>query len=85
MKLCVECGKKIGILNSYNHPVKGKKHTVCGDCFTRIDKFLTLWREYVLSGSFNKESSELKFNYEWEKNFTTITNIYEDFRKSTIH
>jgi len=85
MKLCIECGKKIGILNCYNHPVKGKKHTICGDCFTRIDSFLTLWREYVLSDSFNKDSSDFKFNFEWEKKFTTIKNIYEDFRKSTIH
>jgi hypothetical protein len=85
MKLCIECGKKIGILNCYNHPVKGKKHTVCGDCFTIIDKFLTLWREYVLSDSLNKVSSDFKFNFEWEKKFTTIKNIYEDFRKSTIH
>jgi len=67
MTFCEECREKIGIFKRYNHPVFGKKSIVCGDCFTRIDEILTLWREFVLSNSFNEESSELKFNLESNK------------------
>ena len=69
MKFCEECGIKIGIFSSYNHPVNGKKSMICGDCFTRIYKDLTLWGEFVLSNSFNKEASELKFNYKFNKSY----------------
>ncbi len=64
MNFCEECGKKFGIFSGYNHPVLGKKSIVCGDCFSNIDTTLTLWRKFVLSNSFNKELSGLKFNFE---------------------
>jgi len=72
MKFCEECGEKIGLLSRYNHPVLGKKSIVCGDCFAIIDKDLTLWREFVLSNSFNKDARELKFNFEFNKGCNTI-------------
>ena len=75
MKFCEECGEKIGIFSGYNHPVLGKKSIVCGDCFTRIDETLTLWREFILSNSFNKEFSELKFNFNREF-FLPKSNIF---------
>ena len=68
MKFCEECGKKFGIFSGYKHPVLGKKSLVCGDCFSSIDETLTLWREFVLSNSFNKEYSELKFNFDVLRN-----------------
>jgi hypothetical protein len=70
MKFCEECGDKIGILRGYNHPVFGKKSLVCGDCFSSIDESLTLWRDFVLSNSFNKGNSELKFNLNVLRNFS---------------
>ena len=75
MKFCEECGKKIGIFNGYNHPISGKKSIVCGDCFNSIDETLTLWREFVLSNSFNKESSDFKFNFRRE-NFSPKSQIF---------
>lgn len=35
---CTECGKKIGILGGYTHPVLGKGKCVCGDCFQKIEE-----------------------------------------------
>lgn len=75
MKFCEECEKKMSIFNRYNHPILGKKSIVCGDCFTSIDETLTLWREFVLSNSFNKESSEFKFNFIRE-NFSPKSQIF---------
>lgn len=75
MKICEECGKRTGIFSGYNHPVFGKKSIVCGDCFISIDETLTLWREFVLSNSFNKESNEFKFNLNKE-NFTPKSQIF---------
>ena len=72
MKFCEECRRKVGVFSGYNHPVLGKKSIVCGDCFTRIDETLTLWREFILSNSFSNEFSELKFNFEFNKGCNTI-------------
>jgi hypothetical protein len=75
MKFCEECGGKIGLFSGYNHPVIGKKSIVCGNCFTSIDEILTLWREFVLSNSFNEESSESIFNFKRE-NFLPQSQIF---------
>ena len=69
MKFCEECGGKIGLFSGYNHPVIGKKSIVCGNCFTRIDEILTLWREFVLSNSFIEETSESIFDFKRENFF----------------
>jgi len=37
-KACAECGKKLGFLKRYRHPIKGRKKCVCGDCWDRIEK-----------------------------------------------
>lgn len=44
---CAECGKKLGILSGYKHPVKGKKYAVCGDCFNTIDDSVRTWGNFV--------------------------------------
>jgi hypothetical protein len=72
MKFCEECGKKTGIFSRYNHPVFGKKSIVCGDCFNSIDETLSLWMEFVLSNSFNKEYNKLKFIYYSNKSFNIL-------------
>ena len=73
MKFCEECGKKFSMFSRYNHPVLGKKSIICGNCFNSIDETLTLWREFVLSNSFKNESTGLKFNFEFFKDYNTIS------------
>lgn len=36
--ICSECGKKLGFLEGYRHPVDGKKKCVCGKCWDKIEK-----------------------------------------------
>jgi hypothetical protein len=72
MKFCEECGEKISIFSGYNHPFLGKKSIICGDCFNSIDEELTLWRNLVLSNSFNNEFHKLKFNFKLNKDWNNI-------------
>ena len=37
-KTCAECGKKLGFLKRYRHPIEGRKKCVCGDCYYKIEK-----------------------------------------------
>jgi hypothetical protein len=45
MKKCVECGKKLGILGGFIHPVKGNKFLLCSSCFDTIYESVIKWRE----------------------------------------
>jgi len=59
MKDCVECGKKLGIIEGYRHPTMGKEYLVCNHCFDTVNASVDTWREVVSSyvGFFYKESS----------------------------
>lgn len=60
MKGCEECGKKLGILNGYRHPTKGKNHLLCSSCFDILHESVVKWREANLPyvGFFNKKTPE---------------------------
>jgi len=47
MKVCVECGKKLGIFEGYQHPTMGKKKLVCSPCFEHVEESVAKWREFV--------------------------------------
>ena len=51
MKICEECGKKLGIIEGYQHPTLGKKHTVCGLCFEKVSDSVEKWTEFILNNS----------------------------------
>lgn len=38
MRKCDECGKKIGVIGSYDHPIKGEDKTVCKSCYDNLIK-----------------------------------------------
>ena len=81
MKDCEECGKKLGVLEGYQHPTLGKKHLLCGHCFDQVSESVEKWREFVLANSFNMETSKSKSQVNWKKiktNFTKIREILYD-------
>jgi len=45
---CAECETKLGLLSGYKHPIKGKKHIVCGHCFEVVNAEVDKNREQVL-------------------------------------
>ncbi len=58
MVACVECGKRLGLFRYY-HPTLGKKNMVCGSCLLRVEDSVAQWRDFVLSNSFNPETSKI--------------------------
>jgi hypothetical protein len=65
MKGCEECGKRLGILNGYRHPIRGRNHLVCSECFDSIHESVVNWRKantpYI--GFFNKINSTKSNNH----------------------
>ena len=61
---CKECGKILGLLEGYRHPIYGKSHLLCSICFDTVYESVRKWGEFVVSNSFNKTSpsSDLKIN-----------------------
>jgi hypothetical protein len=44
---CNECGKRLGFVDSYRHPVKGKQYPVCNSCFDSVNESVNQWREFI--------------------------------------
>ena len=68
-KVCKECGKKLTILSRYNHPIRGKKHIICGACYKKLDRVVAQWRTFVfdhpkLIDSLSIDGETLKNNFE---------------------
>ncbi len=61
MKECVECGKNLGIMEGYRHPIMGKDNLLCSNCFDTVFESVEKYREFVslYIGFFNKESSTI--------------------------
>jgi hypothetical protein len=59
MKACVECGKNLGILEGYRHPIMGKDNLICSHCFDTVFERVEKYREFITPyvGFFNKKSS----------------------------
>ncbi len=58
MKDCVECGKKLGIIEGYRHPTLGKEYLLCSTCFDTVTVSVDKWRAAVSSyaGFFHTET-----------------------------
>jgi hypothetical protein len=56
---CVECGKKLGVIEGYRHPVMGKDYLLCRYCFDTVSTSVDKWKEFISTnnGFFKKETS----------------------------
>jgi len=56
---CVECGKKLGLIEGYRHPTLGKEYLVCSRCFDSVSISVEQWQKVVSSyvGFFSRETS----------------------------
>jgi hypothetical protein len=59
MKVCVECGKNLGIIEGYRHPTMGKDNLLCSHCFDTVFESVEKYREFITPyiGFFNNKSS----------------------------
>jgi len=74
MKECVECGKKLGIIEGYCHPTMGKDYLLCSTCFDTVSESVERYKEFVSPyvGFFNKESSTIDDIQKFRENITRI-------------
>jgi hypothetical protein len=72
MKECVECQKKLGIIEGYRHPTMGQDYLLCSSCFDTVFESVEKYREFVSPyiGFFNKESSTIDDIQKIGKNIT---------------
>ncbi len=62
MKTCWECGKRLGILQGYYHPVMGREYFVCGTCLETVSESVEKYQEFIspYSGFFNRETTTIE-------------------------
>jgi hypothetical protein len=62
MKECVECGRNLGMLEGYRHPILGKEHLVCSTCFDTVSESVEKYREFISPyvGFFHTETSSIE-------------------------
>jgi hypothetical protein len=84
MKECMECGKKLGIIEGYRHPTMGKDYLLCSKCFDTVFESVEKYREFVSPyiGFFNKETSTMddiqKIGEQITKNIKKMQNRVSD-------
>ena len=56
---CVECGKKLGLIEGYRHPTMGKEHLICSRCFDSVSVSVEQWQKVVswYAGFFHTETT----------------------------
>ena len=61
MKECMECGKKLGIIEGYRHPIMGKDYLLCSSCFDTVSVSVEEYREFISAyvGFFSKDSQKI--------------------------
>jgi hypothetical protein len=83
MKECVECGKKLGIIESYRHPTMGRDNLLCSDCFDTVSISVEKWSKFILPyvDFFSKESQTIGDIKKTDKNITkNIKNVQNKIR-----
>jgi hypothetical protein len=72
MKECVECGKNLGIIGGYRHPILGKDALVCSHCFDTVFENVEEYRKFISPyiRYFSKETSIIDDLHKIGKNVT---------------
>jgi hypothetical protein len=62
MKGCMECGKKLGVIEGYRHPTMGKDYLLCSNCFDTVSASVEKYMEFISPyvEFFNKETSTIE-------------------------
>ena len=82
MKECVECRKKLGIIEGYRHPIMGKDHLLCSSCFDTISASVNKYMEFISPyvGFFNKQTSTIDDIQKIGENIKKMQNKIDNFR-----
>ena len=91
MKECVECRKKLGIIEGYRHPTMGKDYLLCGNCFDTVLESVEKYREFISPyvGYFNKKTSTTngiqKISEDIAENIKKLQNRVSTLRPNKIN
>lgn len=47
MSTCEECGRELGVLEGYQHPILGHEVFLCSGCFDDIFESVSKWLEFT--------------------------------------
>ena len=84
---CYKCDKTLGIFEGYRHPTLGQKYLLCNNCFDDVSESVRKWGEFVVSNSFNKNTSSNGLEIDLKKIFTMFNRKHENYQsyvKATI-
>ncbi len=58
----MECGKKLGFIEGYRHPTKGKENLLCSQCFDSVNENVEKYREFIApySDFFDNETTVIE-------------------------
>ena len=62
----MDCGKKLGILGGYCHPVMGKNYLLCSSCFDTTYESVEKWSKFISPyiGFFKNKSSDKDLRFD---------------------
>lgn len=63
MTICNECGKKLGILEGYYHPMSGKRWLFCSKCYNNIEEKGSFHLKKDRNKGTRKNQQEIDINY----------------------
>lgn len=87
MKECVECGKKLGLIEGYRHPTMGKEYLLCSSCFDTVFTSVEQWRSVITTytGFFTKETAPYEtLQKKWSHLLESAQKKVEGLRSHTI-
>ena len=84
MVKCEECGKKLGMLQRYHHPILGTRFLVCGECFNKVNWDIERWSMFCRSDLFPKESTRADIQNAWNNHISDDRALQNWFNKLWI-
>jgi hypothetical protein len=49
MKTCKECNSRFGTFHGHIHPILGKKHIICNECYEYLEHLIIQWQKFVFT------------------------------------
>ena len=58
---CINCGKKLAVLEGYRHPTLGKNAYLCWDCYQKVWESVVRWERFIVWNSVDPEAPDPTF------------------------
>jgi hypothetical protein len=58
---CINCGKKLAVLEGYRHPTLGRNVFLCWDCYQKVWESVVRWERFIAWNSFDPAAPDPTF------------------------